>query len=59
MGQKAEENAALDEIADRKGGEDQERNQDVQGALQETCEAKLLQKIIIFSKKMTFTFPGQ
>ena len=58
MGQKAEENAALDEIVEAMW-EDQKRNQDFQQVCQENFEGKLLQEMIIFSKKTAFTFPGQ
>lgn len=58
VGQKAEENAALDEIVEAMW-EDQKGNQDFQQVCQENFEGKLLHEMIIFSKKMAFTFPGQ
>lgn len=59
LDQKAEVNLAQDEIT--ACSREQERHQGVQGQLQESFEDMFFQKeqMIIFYKKMTFTFPGQ
>lgn len=55
-----EDNTAQGEITEARKRE-QERNQGVQVQLQENFEARFFQKelMIIFNKKMKFTFPGR